>query len=136
MVSVFPSAATNFVHQRPGTQVEMMGNTLEVKMCKPILNYRIVVARWIMSTCYHHLPVKLPYKYTTYFLKISNYHHLLSRSPKIKCSNRPLVTYLKDINGTYFLISANGTVTPGHVLEDTTSELPAFQTTQIHGYDN
>ena len=87
-------------------------------MCKPILNYRIVVARRITSTCYHHLPVKLPYKYLTYFLKISN-HHLLSRSPKIKCSNRPLVTYLKDINGTYFLISANGTITPVPVLEDT-----------------
>ena len=31
MVSVFPSTATHFVHQRPGTQVETMGNTLEVK---------------------------------------------------------------------------------------------------------
>ena len=88
-------------------------------MCKPILNYSIVVTRRITSTCYHQLLVKLPYKYTTYFLKISNHHHLLSRSPKIKCSNRPLVTYLKDINGTYFLISANGTVTPVSVLEDT-----------------
>ena len=64
----------------------------------------------IKSTCYHHFPVKLPYKNKTYFLKISD-RHLLSKSPKIKCRNRPLVTYLKDINGTYFVISANGTVT-------------------------
>ena len=104
---------------------------------QPILNYRIVTTRRIKSTCYHHFPVKLPYKNITYFLKISD-HHLLSKSPKIKCSNRPLVTYLKDINGTYFLISANGTFTPVPVLEDTASQLPTFQTTRIHGhgYDN
>ena len=41
MISVFPSTATHFVHQRPGTQVEIMGDALEVKLCKPILNYRI-----------------------------------------------------------------------------------------------
>ena len=103
MVSVFPAAAAHFVHQRPGTQVETMSDALEVKLCKPILNYRTVTTRRIKSTCYHHFPVKLPYKNATYFLKRSD-RHLLSKSPKIKCSNRPLVTYLKDINGTYFLI--------------------------------
>ena len=41
MANVFPSTATHFVHQRPGTQVETMGDALEVKLCKPILNYRI-----------------------------------------------------------------------------------------------
>ena len=35
-----------------------------------------------------------------------------------------------------FLISANGTITPTPVLEDTTSELPYLQTTRIHGYDD
>ena len=112
-----------------------MGDALEFKLCKPILNYRTVTTRRIKSTCYHPFPVILPYKNTTYFLKISD-RHLLSKSPKIKRSNGPLVTYLKRINGTYFLISANGTVTPVPVLEDTTSELPAFKTTRIHGYDN
>ena len=111
MVSVFPSTATHFVHQRPGTQVETMGDVLEVKLCKPILNYCIVTTRWIKSTCYHHFLVKLPYKNTNYFLKILD-RHLLSKSPKIKCSNRPLVTCFKDINGTNFLISVNDTVTP------------------------
>ena len=67
-------------------------------------------------------------------MKISD-RHLLYKSPKIKCNNRPLATYIKDINGTYFLISANGTVTTVPVLEDTISELSYFQTTQIHGYD-
>ena len=135
MVNVLPSTATHFVHERPGTQVETMGDTLEVKMCKPILNYRIITTRQIKSTCYHHFLVKLPYKNTTYFLKISD-RHLLSSSPKIKCNNRPLITYLKDSNGTYFLISANGTVTPVSALESTTPGLPAFQTTRHHGYDN
>ena len=111
MVSVFPSTATHFLHQRLSTQVETMGDALEVKMCKPILNYRIITTRRIKSTCYRHFPVKLPYKNVTYFLKIPD-HHLLSSSPKIKCINRPLITYLKDSNGTYFLISANGTITP------------------------
>ena len=131
MVSVFPSTATHFVHQRPGTQVETMGDALEVKMCKPILNYRIITTRQIKSTCYHHFPVKLPYKNATFFLKISD-HHLLSSSPKIKCNNRPLITYLKESNSTYFLITANGTVTPVPVLEDTTRDFPAFQTTRLH----
>ena len=104
-------------------------------MCKPILNYRIITTRRIKSTCYRHFPVKLPYKNVTYFLKISD-HHLLSSSPKIKCINRPLITYLKDSNGTYFLISANGTITPVSVLEDMTPDPPAFQTTRLHGYDD
>ena len=51
-----------------------------------------------------------------------------------ECINRPLATYIKDINGTYFLISANGTITLMPVLEDTISELPYFQTTRIYGY--
>ena len=135
MINVFLSTAAHFAHQRLGTQMEIMGDGLKVKLCKPILNYRIATIRWINSTCYHYLPVKLPYQNTTYFLKISD-GHLLYKSPKIKCNNRPLATYLKDINGTYFLISANSTVTPTPVLGDTISELPYFQTTRIHGYDD
>ena len=135
MVSVFPSNAAHFVHQRPGTQMETMGDALEVKLCKPILNYCIVTTKRIKSTCYHHFPVKLLHKNTTYFLKIFD-RQLLYKSQKIKCNNRPLATYLKDINCIYFLISANGTIMPMPVLEDTISELPYFQATQIHGYDN
>ena len=134
MVSVFPSTPAHFVHEQPGTQVEAIGDALQVKLCKPILNYCIVTTRRIKSTCYHHLPIKLPYRNATYFLKISDLH-LLYRSSKIKFISRPLPTYLKDINDTYFLISANGTITP-MVLEDTISELPYFQTTRIHGYDD
>ena len=89
MISVFPSTAAHFVHQQPGTQVEIMGDALEVKPCKPILNYRIATTRWIKSTYYHYLPVKLPYQNTTYFLKISDGHRLY-KSPKIKYNNRPL----------------------------------------------
>ena len=66
MVSVFPSTATHFVHQQPGTQEETMEDTLENKLCKPILNYRIVTTRLIKSTCYHHFSVKLPDKNTAY----------------------------------------------------------------------
>ena len=135
MVSVISSTAAHFVHQHPGNQVEAIGDASEVKLCYPILNYRIVTTRQIKSTCYHHFPINLPYRNTTYFLKISD-RHLLYSIPKIKCINRPLATYLKDINGTYFLISANGTITPMPVLEDTISELPYFQATRIHGYDN
>ena len=76
MVSVFPSTASNFLHQQSGTQVETIGDALEVKMCKPILNYCITTTRPIKSTCYHHFPMKLPYRNTTYFLKISDRHHL------------------------------------------------------------
>ena len=72
MVSVFPSPAAHFVRQQPGTQVEAIGDALEVKLCKPILNYRIVTTRRIKSNCYHHFPIKLPYRNTTYFLKISD----------------------------------------------------------------
>ena len=71
----------------------------------------------------------------TYFLKIFD-RHPLYKSPKIKCNNKPLATYLKDINGTYFLIAANGAVTPMPVIKDTISELPYFQTTRIHGYND
>ena len=52
MVSVFPSTPAHFIHQQPGTQVEAIGNALEVKLCKPILNYRIVTTQRIKSTCY------------------------------------------------------------------------------------
>ena len=68
-------------------------------------------------------------------MKISD-RHLLSNSPRIRCHNRPLVAYLKDDNSTYYLISANGTVTPVPILEDTATDLPAFQTTRLHGYDD
>ena len=110
MISVFPSTAAQFVHQRSGSQVETMGNALEVKLCKPVLNYRIVTTRRTKSTCYHYFSIKLPYENMTYFLKISD-RELLRKNPRIKYINRPLATYLKDIYGTYFLISANGTVT-------------------------
>ena len=95
MVSVFPSTSECFVHQQLGTQVET-GNALEFKLCKPILNYCIVTTRRIKSTCYCHFPVQLPHKNMTYFLKIPT-RHLLYKSPKIKCNNRPLAAYLKDI---------------------------------------
>ena len=36
MVSVFPPTAAHFGHQQPCTQVEAIGNALEVKLCKPI----------------------------------------------------------------------------------------------------
>ena len=62
MVSVFPSTAAHYIHQRLGTQAEIMGDTLEIKLYKPILNYHIVTIRRMKSTCYHHFPVKLPYK--------------------------------------------------------------------------
>ena len=91
MFCVFPYSAVHFAHQRPGTQVETVGDELEIKLCKPTWNYGIVTTREIKSTCYHHFPVKLPYKNTTYFLKISD-RHLLYKSPKIKCNNRPLTT--------------------------------------------
>ena len=76
MVSVFPSSAAHFVHQQPGTQVEAIGDALEVKLCKLILNYRIVTIRRIKSNCYHHFPIKLPYRNMTYFFKISDRHLL------------------------------------------------------------
>ena len=60
MISVFPSIAAHFDHQKPGTQVEMMGDALEVKLSKLVLNYRIVTIRRIKSTYYHQAPVKLP----------------------------------------------------------------------------
>ena len=81
MVSVFPSTAAHFVHRQPGTQVAAIGDALQVKLCKPILNYRTVTTRRIKSTCYHRFPIKLPYRNATYFLKISD-RHLLSKSPK------------------------------------------------------
>ena len=57
IVSVFPPTAAHFVHQQQGTHVETMGDALEVKLWKPILNYSIFTTRWIKSTCYHHFLV-------------------------------------------------------------------------------
>ena len=51
----------------------------------------------------------------------------------MKCSNRPLALTSR-ISMVY--ISANDTVTPMPVLEDTISELTYFQTTRIYGYGN
>ena len=68
-LSVFPSTAAHFIHQQPGTQVEAIGDALEVKLCKPILNYRIVTTRRIKSNCYHHFPIELPYRNTTDFFE-------------------------------------------------------------------
>ena len=79
---------THFVHQQPGAQVEKMSDALDVKLCKPVLNCRIVTTRWIKSTCYHHFPVKLLYNNMTYFLKICDCH-LLYKGSKIKCNKSP-----------------------------------------------
>ena len=95
MVSAFPSPAAHIVHQQKRTQVETRGNTLEGKLCKPILNYCIFTTRQVKSTCYHLFPVLIPYQNKTYFLKITH-HHLLPKSPKIKRINRQLVTYLSN----------------------------------------
>ena len=65
MASIFPSIAAHFAHQQPHTQVETMSDKSGVKLCKPILNYRIITTRWIKSTSYQNFPVKLPYKNTT-----------------------------------------------------------------------
>ena len=70
MVSVFPSPAAHFVRQQPGTQVKAIGDALEVKLCKPILNYRIVTTRRIKSTCNPHFPIKLPYRNDLFFENI------------------------------------------------------------------
>ena len=70
MAGVFPSTATHFVHQQPGIQVEAIGDALEVKLCKPILNYRIVTTRRIKSTCNPHFPIKLPYRNDLFFENI------------------------------------------------------------------
>ena len=70
MAGVFPSTAIHFVHQQPGIQVETIGDALEVKLCKPILNYRIVTTRRIKSTCYPHFPIKLPYRNDLFFENI------------------------------------------------------------------
>ena len=47
MVSVFPSTAAHFVHRQPGTQVAAIGDALQVKLCRPVLNYPIVTTRRI-----------------------------------------------------------------------------------------
>ena len=60
-------------------------------------------------------PNTIFYENNTYFLKIAD-HHLLPRSPKIECINGPLVAYVKNINGTYFLILDNSTITPCFLL--------------------
>ena len=70
MAGVFPSTATHFVHQQPGIQVEAIGDALEVKLCKPILNYHIVTTRRIKSTCNPHFPIKLPYRNDLFFENI------------------------------------------------------------------
>ena len=57
MVSVFPSTAAHFIHQQKGTQVEPVHDALEVKLCKPILNYFIITVGQIKSTYYRHFPV-------------------------------------------------------------------------------
>ena len=57
MVSVFPPIAAHFVHQQQCTHVETMGDALEFKFWKPILNYSIFTTRRIKSTCYHHFLV-------------------------------------------------------------------------------
>ena len=97
MVSAFPSTAAHFVLQQSGTQVEAIGNTLQVKLCKPILNYGIVTRRRIKCTCYHHFPIKLVYRNTTYFLKISD-RHLLYRSPKIKTDHWQLISRISIVH--------------------------------------
>ena len=67
MVSVFAATAAHLVHQQPGAQVEAIGDALTAKLCKPILNYCIVMTRRIKSTCYHHFPIKLPYRNAIFF---------------------------------------------------------------------
>ena len=57
MVSVFPSTAAHFIHQQKGTQMEPVHDALEVKLCKPILNYCIITVGQIKSTYYRHFPV-------------------------------------------------------------------------------
>ena len=59
-------------------------------------------------------------------------HHVVCKSPKIKCIKRPLVKLRKNINVTHFLISPNSTIAPMSALDYTFFKF----TTPIHRHDN
>ena len=59
-------------------------------------------------------------------------HHVVCKSPKIKCIKRPLVKLRKNINVTHFLISPNSTIAPMSALDYTVFKF----TTPIHRHDN
>jgi len=84
--------------------------------------------------CYISFTIILPNDPQPRFLQIAD-RKLVAISHKILCSNRPERTYLRDLNGTYHMITSNGLITIVNAKEDTFNHTKFAKIKAIKGYD-
>uniref|UniRef100_A0A7M5XFT0 Reverse transcriptase n=1 Tax=Clytia hemisphaerica TaxID=252671 RepID=A0A7M5XFT0_9CNID len=110
MIEVFPTTAARWIHQERGVMVHLIGEAMQVHRCLKISNYRLITSRRIGNSCYHDIPVKAPYHEKIKFLRLID-RHVVEKSHKINCSERPPVTYLRNEEGSYDVIDKEGNIT-------------------------
>ena len=118
MLEVYPQGAAKYIHQEPGITVHVAGDALEVTQCLPVQNYSIHFNRSYENVCYQDFPVKLLGESKFRFFRTSD-RQLVMKSAKIPCSKRTPRTYIKDVNGKYHMILANGTILCASIKKET-----------------
>ena len=134
MIATFPSTASRWIQPDSGVLVHTVGDALQIEECQKIYEYKVHFDRKINKTCYSNFPVSITHDNTTRFLRIID-RHAVKFSPNIPCKSRPPITYLKDINNKYHMITADGNISQVILHSNTIKETKEIQLKKIKGFN-
>ena len=134
MISTFLNTASKWIHPDAGVLVHNVGDALQLEQCKKISIYRIHLNRKINDTCYHDFPISIPSDNTARFLKIFD-RQVVRTSSITLCKNLPSLTYLRDYNSEYYLITSEGNVSAFTIQETSLKETATIKLKEIRGFD-
>ena len=134
MIATFPSTASRWIQPDSGVLVHTVGDALQIEECQKIYEYKLHFDRKINKTCYSDFPISITHDNTTRFLRIID-RHAVKFSPNIPCKSRPPITYLKDINNKYHMITADGNISQVILHSNTIKETKEIQLKKIKGFN-
>ena len=82
----------------------------------------------------HDFPISIQNDNTTQFLNIFD-RQIVRTSSITSCKNRPSVTYLRDHNSQYYMITSEGNASAFTVQENSLKETAAIKLKKIRGFD-
>ena len=82
----------------------------------------------------HAITISIRNDNITRFLKIFD-RQIVRTRPITSCKNRPSVTYLRDHNSQYYMITSEGNVSAFTVQESLLKETAAIKLKKIRGFD-
>ena len=108
MIRNFPDSSVNWVIDNPGYFIEVIGDAILLSKCKVITRYELFWNRSLSELCFKEIPVRIWDTNTTKLLQLVN-RRIQLHGTVLNCSTRPNSTFLTDINGQLWHLSANGT---------------------------